>query len=273
MLAAFDFGISNTDIGIYHNNTTQFFSAPTPKKVLDAELVKNLLTLNKIDLSAITCIGVTGGKSSNIQGPINSIPVVVINEIEAIGQGAKILYNINTESTLVISAGTGTACVQVTGDSFNHLGGIAVGGGMLEGLGSLLFKNSNGYEINEFGKKGSRAELDLLIGDVVNTIGNLSPDITAVNFGKARYPAVDTMENTSSALCNMIGEVIGTVAYLNALLIGSSKACFIGRTSYLSEVVEGINQRLDLAGVNSEYADNREYGNVIGVLESIKSYR
>ncbi|MDC3372652.1 hypothetical protein OAW73_05910 [Gammaproteobacteria bacterium] len=81
------------------------------------------------------------------------------------------------------------------------------------------------------------------------------------------------MENTSSALCNMIGEVIGTVAYLNALLIGSSKACFIGRTSYLSEVVEGINQRLDLAGVNSEYADNREYGNVIGVLESIKSYR
>ena len=157
MLAAFDFGISNTDIGIYHNNTTQFFSAPTPKKLLDAELVKNLLTLNKIDLSAITCIGVTGGKSSNIQGPINSIPVVAINEIEAIGQGAKILYNINTESTLVISAGTGTACVQVTGDNFNHLGGIAVGGGMLEGLGSLLFKNSSGHEINEFGKKGIKS--------------------------------------------------------------------------------------------------------------------
>ena len=162
--------------------------------------------------------------------------------------------------------------MHVQGNNFNHLGGIAVGGGMLEGLGSLLFNNSHGFEINEFAQKGSRAELDLLIGDVVNKIGNLSPDITAVNFGQARHSTADTMENTSAALCNMIGEVIGTMAYLNALLIGSEKACFIGRTSYLTEIIGGIDERLKLAGIKGQYANNREYGNVIGVLESIKHH-
>ena len=142
---------------------------------------------------------------------------------------------------------------------------------MLEGLGSLLFKNSNGLEINEFAGQGSKAELDLLIGDVVNKIGNLSPEITAVNFGQAKESSADTMENTAAPLCNMIGEVIGTISYLNALLVGSQKAYFIGRTSYLSEVINGINERLNLAGIKGEYEKNREYGNVIGVLEQIKN--
>jgi type II pantothenate kinase len=111
----------------------------------------------------------------------------------------------------------------------------------------------------------------MLIGDVVNEIGNLSPHITAVNFGKAKSASADTIENTSAALCNMVGEVIGTIAYLNAYLIGSDKVYFIGRTSYLSEVLKGINQRLELAGIEGQYYDNREYGNVVGVLEGIKN--
>jgi len=111
----------------------------------------------------------------------------------------------------------------------------------------------------------------LLIGDVVNKIGNLSTDLTAVNFGKAKFSDADTMENTSAALCNCIGEVIGTIAYLNALLIGSDKAYFVGRTSLLSQVVNGINERLKLAGVTGVYGENREYANVIGVLEKIKN--
>jgi len=80
------------------------------------------------------------------------------------------------------------------------------------------------------------------------------------------------MENTAASLCNMVGEVIGTVAYLNALLIGSDKAYFIGRTSYLTEVVQGINGRLELAGIEGKFNNDREYGNAIGVLESIKNY-
>ena len=83
--------------------------------------------------------------------------------------------------------------------------------------------------------------------------------------------SADTIENNAAALCNMIGEVIGTIAYLNAFLIGSQNVYFTGRTSYLSEVVNGINARLDLAGIKGQYNNNREYANVIGVLKLIKN--
>jgi type II pantothenate kinase len=271
MRVAIDFGISNTDIAILDNGELTFHSTPSTKNSINCSLIKNFFSNLKIPIENVEVIGVTGGKSSDLDNSMNGIKIIKINEIDAIGMGAKKLYEINDESTLVVSAGTGTACVHVHGNNFNHLGGIAVGGGMLEGLGSLLFKNSHGLEINEFAQKGSRAELDLLIGDVVNKIGNLSSEITAVNFGQAKNSSADTMENTSAALCNMIGEVIGTVAYLNALLVGSDKACFIGRTSYLSEITDGINQRLELAGIKGQYNDHREYGNVIGVLESIET--
>ncbi|MDB9896400.1 pantothenate kinase [Gammaproteobacteria bacterium] len=272
MLIAFDFGISNSDIGTQKNGVCNFYSSISQNTQLTPTVLLSLMQEHQINLQEIECIGVTGGKSSDLPDNIGAIPLVKVNEIDAIGLGAKTLYQINEEATLVVSAGTGTACVLIQGDSFSHLGGIAVGGGMLEGLGSLLFKNSHGQEINEFASQGSRDKLDLLIGDVVNKIGALSPDITAVNFGKAKFASADTMENTSAALCNMIGEVIGTVAYLNALLIGSSEVCFLGRTSHLSEVIKGIDQRLELAGITGHYDDQRAYGNVIGILEQLKNY-
>jgi type II pantothenate kinase len=271
MFVAIDFGISNTDLAVFNNGSVSFNSMPSQSVRIDNKSIKNILKEHDINFSKVEIIGVTGGKSSNLDDSVDGIDIVKVNEIDAIGLGAKKIYKIEDESSLVISAGTGTACVHIQGFNFNHLGGIAVGGGMLEGLGSLLFKNSNGLEINEFAAQGSRAEIDLLIGDVVNKIGNLSPEITAVNFGQAKNSLADTMENTAAALCNMVGEVIGTIAYLNALLVGSKKACFIGRTSYLSEVINGINERLDLAGIKGEYEKNREYGNVIGVLEQIKN--
>ena len=272
MLVAFDFGISNTDIAIFQDNKTSFHSITSEHTSLNPELIKEILDIHSLPLSEISLIGVTGGKSSDLPENIDLIPIIKINEVDAIGFGAKVLYDITEEPTLVISAGTGTACVMVQGNNFNHLGGIAVGGGMLEGLGSLLFKNAQGQEINEFATQGSRDKLDLLIGDVVNKIGALSPEITAVNFGKAKIASADSMENTSAALCNMVGEVIGTIAYLNALLIGSSRVCFLGRTSYLSEVNKGIDERLQLAGISGQYNDHREYGNVIGVIEQLKNH-
>ena len=271
MKVAIDFGISNTDIAVLNNTGRHFYSFPSVKP-LNFLSIKKIFTRLRIPIEKINVIGVTGGKSSGFDDYLGRIKVIKINEIEAIGIGAKKLYGIRDKSALVISAGTGTACVHIHGNQFNHLGGIAVGGGMLEGLGFLLFKNSHGPEINEFALKGSRSELDLLIGDVVNKIGGLSPDVTAVNFGQAKNSAADTMENTAASLCNMVGEVIGTVACLNALLIGSDKAYFIGRTSYLTEVVQGINGRLELAGIEGKFNNDREYGNAIGVLESIKNY-
>ena len=275
MYIAFDFGITNTDL-IIKNDATDYLTLTSPfdKKNGDFSLsedkVIQILKDFNIASQDITCIGVTGGKSANLPDKINNIPIIKVNEINAIGKGAKTLYNIQEDSALVVSAGTGTACVHLHQGGSDHLGGISVGGGMLEGLGNIIMNEPSGIILNKYAQNGDRSGLDVMIGEAVNEIGKLNAQITASNFGKSKILVDKSQDNLSAALCNMIGEVIGTVAYLNALLIGANKAYFLGRTSMLSEVKNGIDARLKLAGVEGIYADNRSFGNAIGVMASIE---
>tara|TARA_B100000795_G_scaffold76218_2_gene54213 strand:- start:1811 stop:2641 length:831 start_codon:yes stop_codon:yes gene_type:complete len=274
MIVAFDFGITNTDLAI-KDNSIQYLSVPSSFNeengdfnLTENHVLKVLQKLN-IDIKQIKSIGVTGGKSAGLPDKICDVPIAKINEIDAIGKGARSLYKIEEESALVVSSGTGTACVQIQNALTNYLGGISVGGGMLEGLSNLIIKNPNGTKINDLALKGDRKVLDVMIGEAVNEIGKLNAEITAANFAKARNASDHSIENISASLCNMVGEVIGTVAYLNALLIGSNKAYFLGRTSMLSEVKKGIDDRLALAGIEGVYHEDRGFGNAIGVLASI----
>jgi type II pantothenate kinase len=274
MIAAFDFGITNTDL-VIKDQRIKFLSVPSPfdRKNRDFDVTERhvIEILEKLDINIkeISSIGVTGGKSADLPDRICDVPITKVNEIDAIGKGARSLYKISKESSLVVSSGTGTACVHIQNTATNHLGGISVGGGMLEGLSNLLVNIPHGVKINNFAEKGNRKILDVMIGEAVNEIGNLNAEITAANFAKARNEPTNSIEDISASLCNMVGEVIGTVAYLNALLVGSNKAYFLGRTSMLSEVKKGIDARLALAGIEGIYDENRAFGNAIGVLDTI----
>ena len=274
MIAAFDFGITNTDL-VIKDQRIKFLSVPSPfdRKNRDFDITERhvIEILEKLDINIkeISSIGVTGGKSADLPDRICDVPITKVNEIDAIGKGARSLYKISEESSLVVSSGTGTACVHIQNTATNHLGGISVGGGMLEGLSNLLVNIPHGVKINNFAEKGNRKILDVMIGEAVNEIGNLNAEITAANFAKARNEPTNSIEDISASLCNMVGEVIGTVAYLNALLVGSNKAYFLGRTSMLSEVKKGIDARLALAGIVGIYDENRAFGNAIGVLDTI----
>ena len=69
----------------------------------------------------------------------------------------------------------------------------------------------------------------------------------------------------------MVGEVIGTISYLNALLCNEKKVYFLGRTSLNKVIKSGIEDRLKLANISGVFKENREYGNVLGALRSIQS--
>ena len=92
------------------------------------------------------------------------------------------------------------------------------------------------------------------------------PEITASNFSKARNSSNFSKNDIASSLSNMVGEVIGTVAYLNALLLGIDNIYFIGRVSTLNTVKNGIEKRLNLAGVKGNYMENQDFGNAIGAI-------
>ena len=215
-------------------------------------------------------IGVTGGKSSNLSDTYKNVPIIKINEVDAIGLGAIALYEISEESFVAVSAGTGTACIHRNNGKFNHLGGISVGGGTLKGLSRYLINTENVKDIEELAKKGDRKELDFLIGDVVNEIGSLYPEISASNFLKGKTSKDHNPSDIAASLSNMIGEVIGTIAYLNAIVCGQTEVYFMGRTSQIETIKKGIEDRLQLANINGIFKENREYGNVLGALRALQ---
>ena len=69
----------------------------------------------------------------------------------------------------------------------------------------------------------------------------------------------------------MIGEVIGTISYLNAMICNENKVYFLGRVSLNDVIRSGIEDRLGLAKINGLFEENREYGNVLGTLSCIQT--
>ena len=67
MLAAFDFGISNTDVAIISVNSVKYFTVPSSKEKITTNLIKNILFDLEIQISKVEVLGVTGGKSSDLE--------------------------------------------------------------------------------------------------------------------------------------------------------------------------------------------------------------
>ena len=269
MLVAFDFGLTNTDVVITKFDENQFHSFPTME--INEEFISHIFDSINIKVSQVSKIAVTGGKSSDLNDKFNNIPVKKVNEVDAIGSGAIALYDIETRPFVAVSAGTGTACVYFDGKKFNHLGGISVGGGTFQGLLKHLIMIKDEQDIEKLAASGDRKQLDLLIGDVVNDIGSLHPEVTASNFAKARNLENLSQNDIAASISNMIGEVIGTISYLNALLCNENEVFFLGRVTLNDIVKSGVEDRLKLANVRGLFKQNREYGNVLGALRYIQT--
>tara|TARA_B100000941_G_scaffold276656_1_gene239497 strand:+ start:459 stop:1274 length:816 start_codon:yes stop_codon:yes gene_type:complete len=268
MIAAFDFGISNTDIAISDNGNIDFFNFKTQLPVEENNL-SELLKKIKISLKEIDYIGVSGGKTKNLPNEIGEIKIIHVPEVEAIGRGAKKIFKID-DSFLVMSLGTGTGCIF--GDkenNYQYIGGIPVGGGTLIGLSKLLLNETNIESISKLANAGDRSIVDFLIKDVISGIDILKPNLSASNFAKVSED-IHRKEDISKALTNMIGEIIGTVAFLNALLFQKEDICFIGRTFLEPNVKSAIDERLAIAGINGIYSNSPGFENCLGILDFIK---
>ena len=269
MLVAFDFGITNTDVVVNDSGRNKFFTFPS--QPVNNKFLDDIINSIEINLANISKIAVTGGKSNDLGASYKKIPIIKINEVDAIGYGAIALYDIIDRPFIVVSAGTGTACIYHNNGNFNYLGGIAVGGGTLQGLTQHLIKNKNFNEIEQLAKSGDRKKLDYLISDVVNEIGSLDPGITASNFGKAKDFDKLSHNDIAISISNMIGEVIGTISYLNAMVCNENEVFFTGRVSLNDAIKNGIEDRLKLAKISGKFEENREYGSVLGALSSIQA--
>ena len=132
MIIGIDFGTSNTDIVISDNGDKEFFSMPSEQ--INDEILDTIFHYIDLDTANLEKIAVTGGKSSDLSNSIKNIPIIKVNEVDAIGYGALELYDLKNKPFVAVSAGTGTACIFHEDNKFNQLGGISIGGGTLLGL-------------------------------------------------------------------------------------------------------------------------------------------
>ncbi len=225
-----------------------------------------------VALSSIELVSCTGGGSRKISSSFLGLKAVKVDEIEAIGLGGLTLSRLN--EALVASVGTGTAMVSVRKKGreieTKHLGGTGVGGGTLIGLSKLLLNRSSIDSILELAKSGSSSNVDLTIMDIVGgPIGRLPADTTASNFGKVKEEV--RPEDVASGLLNMVGQVIGTVAYFAARAEGlEDKIVFIGSLPTIPEFSKILNSTVSLLGGRSIVPKMACYATALGAAMKAK---
>jgi type II pantothenate kinase len=152
-------------------------------------------------------------------------------------------YCESPENALVVSLGTGTAIVSVTGDKIEHFGGTGVGGGTLLGLAKHMLGVSTIERLEKLARKGDLRRIDLSVRDIAGgAIGDLPPSTTASNFGKVSADA--TPEDKALAIMNMIVESIGVLALASARGCGQENIVLTGKLSRQFRFMQEI-KRLD----------------------------
>ena len=219
---------------------------------------------NKITLSDIEKVMVTGVGSSFLGDNIYGIETVHVNEFIANGKGG--LYLSNIDEAIVVSMGTGTSYVysnRIKGE-YEYLGGTGVGGGTLTGLSDRLLGIRSVQNIASLALGGDLNNIDLRISDITehDIIPTLSGNATAANFGKISDLA--SREDIALGLVNMVYETIAMLGIFSARMKKVKNIVLVGNLSILPQAAEIFGNLQKMFDVNIIIPQNSAYGTVIG---------
>jgi type II pantothenate kinase len=253
------------------------FVAPAgDERLLDAFLLRH----------SLRHVAATGGGASALAdrlGPTRN--VTVVDEFASWGAGEPLLTSraglVLAYPHLLVSLGTGTSILRMGGDgAVARVGGTALGGGTLRGLGRLLLGTDDHDRLVALAAAGDRRHVDLLVGDLYKPGGiALVPDLTAANFGKAHEPrAVDV----AHALLGLVGENVALLAGQIAVALASSAddgasrrrpdVLYAGSTlrnnPLLLEILGGVTA---LVGAQASFLPLGEFTGALGSLARVRA--
>lgn len=212
---------------------------------------------NGINLSNIEKVMLTGVGSAYVNQPLYGLPTDHTDEFLANGLGAR--YGSQLKDLIVVSMGTGTSFVKVEGDKIEHIGGIGIGGGTIQGLSRLLLKTHDIHQVVEMAQKGVIENIDLQIRDICNSpLPGLPLDATASTFGKASINA--SMEDVAAGIIHMVLQSIGQSVILAALNTSVKDFVLIGNLAKLpqcKEIFPIMEKMYQCHFVIPEYAEYR----------------
>ena len=176
--------------------------------------------------AAPTRVVLAGGRAAAVAAELAPVPTSVVSEFDAWARGAGIVAARGGETLaepyLLVSLGTGTSILLVADGRATRVAGTALGGGTLVGLASLLL-NAGYDELVELAARGSRRDVDLLLGDVYPDIA--IPDFTAAHFGKLRSRRP---EDVAHAIVGMVAETVALFAANQAMARGLACVVYAG---------------------------------------------
>ncbi|MBQ4649787.1 MAG: type II pantothenate kinase [Firmicutes bacterium] len=218
---------------------------------------------NKLELSDIRQVNLTGVGSSDVDQAIYGLPTYRVDEFTANGVGGGYFAE-GKEEFMVVSMGTGTSFVGVKDGVPVHLGGIGIGGGTMVGLSKLMLNTNDIEKIQELALKGNVGNIDLRIGDISkNPLPGLNLEVTASNFGKASSRA--SSEDIAAGIVHMVIESICQTAALISQGTNIKDFILIGALTNFPECAQVGNMIKTLfPDLNFIVPDDGEYGTAIG---------
>jgi type II pantothenate kinase len=223
-------------------------------------------------------VGLTGGGALPLSRLL-SLDTAPVGEFEAWGAGSRALLREEElaagERHLLVSLGTGTSAMLVDGERVTRVGGTALGGGTLLGLGAALTGVSDFAGLVSLAGGGDRRRVDLLVSDIYRAGALPLPgDLTAASFGKLAAPARDgapAPRDLAHAVIGLVGENVGLICGALALAAGVKHVVFGGTTlrgnPALVEILRGL-----CAGMGREavFLRDGEFAGAQGALEVAK---
>lgn len=227
----------------------------------------------RIERLAPVRVGLTGAGAGELARHFAADPVRV-TEFSAWGAGVRRLLAEQrpdvTEPYLLVSLGTGTSVLLAQGLAVSRVGGTALGGGTLMGLGGLLLGGATFERIIELAALGDRRRVDLLVSDIYRP-GEiaLAGDATAASFGKpgvhARAPEPADL---ASAIVGLVGENVALICTGLAAAHGVRRIVYGGSTLRGNRALRDVLTLITAAfGREPLFLEAGEFAGALGALE------
>ncbi len=219
-------------------------------------------------------IGLTGGGAPELARRLGD-ETVRINEFAAWGAGASVLLDAQGGAAprpfLLVSLGTGTSVMLADGLSVSRIGGTALGGGTLMGLGALLLGRASFDEICALASRGDSRRVDLLVSDIYRPGEIALPrDLTAASFGKPslRSGEKPRPEDVAAAVLRLVGENVALICAGLAAPHVLRHVVFGGSTLRDNPELRRVLTEITSAfGREPVFLERGEYAGAVGALE------
>ncbi len=266
MIIGIDIGGSTTDAVLLNDDLRVVTVEANDPVAAAAGALGKLVSNLRHRLVDVQMIAATGGGARFLGDELLGVPVRTVSEIVAIGVGGSTLAA--RRDALVVSMGTGTAIVSVTGDDIRHVSGTGVGGGTLLGLSKHLLNVARLETLEQMAARGDLSRIDLTVGDIAGgPVGNLPADATASNFGKLSSDV--SPEDKARALVNMIAEVIVVLSVTAARASGLRDVVLTGKLVRVKPFVERIQATRRLFDCSFLIPPHAEFATAIGAARSL----